>query len=454
MESRVSVLRTSILAAGCEVFEPGTDGYDESVALWNGAVEHKPALIARCRTINDVQASLALAQAQGYEISVRGGGHDWVGRALRQGGLVIDISGMQEVAIDVAAKEATVAAGATATRVCAAAEPYGLAAVTGNTGAVSLVGLLLGGGYGPLTSRYGLALDSLLEAKIVLADGRVLDANASQNADLFWAIRGGGGNFGIVTSVRVRLHEMASVLSGVILFPWEDARSVLRGYNELMSSAPDELSVAAALATGPDGKPIVILAPTWSGDPEEGQRVIARIQGLGTPLVTRIGPMTCGEVLNSFDAQVVNGRHYAVQTRWLQEISEDALSIFIESYGQRTSRFSMVAFGHFHGAGTRVAADATAFGLRRAHFLAIIYSTWESSMDGDPQTHRQWGLDMSSKLASSSLPGGYANLLGPYAHEQIVAAYGDNAARLIEIKRRFDPGNVFSSAIPLPHLST
>jgi FAD/FMN-containing dehydrogenase len=446
------MLRKSILATGCEVFEPGTDGYARSIGIWNGAVEHRPALIARCLTVNDVQSSLAIAQAQGLEISVRGGGHDWAGRALRDGGLVIDISGMQEVSIDFHAREATVAAGATASQVCAAIASSGLAAVTGNTGAVSLVGLLLGGGYGPLTTRYGLALDSLLEAKTVLADGSIVNASASQNADLFWAIRGGGGNFGVVTSVRVRLHEIGLLLSGVIHFPWEDARSVLRGYNEIMSSAPDELSVAAALATGPDGKPVVVLVPTWSGEQGEGQRIIAHLQSLGTPLMTRVGPMTCSEMLSTFDAQVVNGRHYSVQTRWLQEISQDAISTLIESYGQRTSRFSMVALGHFHGAGTRVAADATAFGLRREHFLAMIYSTWETSTDGDPHTHRQWALDLSSRLASFSLPGGYANVLAPDAHEQIMAAYGDNAARLIELKRQFDPRNAFSSAIPLPDL--
>lgn len=450
------MLRESILATGCEVFEPGTDGYARSIGIWNGAVEHKPALIARCLTVNDVQSSLAIAQAQGLEISVRGGGHDWAGRALRDGGLVIDLSGLQEVSIDFDAKEATVAAGATASQVSAAIGSSGLAAVTGNTGAVSLVGLLLGGGYGPLTTRYGLALDSLLEARIVLADGRIVNANALENADLFWAIRGGGGNFGVVPSVRVRLHKVGLLLSGVILFPWEDARAVLRGYNEIMSSAPDELSAAAVLATGPEGKPVVILVPTWSGDQGEGQRLIARLQSLGTPLMTRVVPMTYSEMLSTFDAQVVNGRHYFVQTRWLREISQDAISTLIESYGQRTSPFSIVVFGHFHGAGTRVAADATAFGLRREHFLTLTYSAWEStretSTDGDPERHRQWALDLSSRLAPFSLPGGYANVLGRDALEQIMAAYGENAARLMELKRKFDPNNVFSSAIPLPNL--
>jgi hypothetical protein len=357
---------------------------------------------------------------------------------------------MQEVSVNAQAKEAKVGAGPTASDVCAAVSRYGLIAVTGNTGAVSLVGLLLGGGYGPIQPKYGLAADNLLEAELVLANGQIVRANTSQHPDLFWAIRGGGGNFGIVTSVRIRLHELSSVLSGVIVYPWRDAVPVLKAYGEVMSSAPDELAVAAVLSTGPEGDPVVVLAPTWSGELEAGRQEVSRLQALGTPLTSQAGPEMYGEMLRNLDAQIVNFRHYFAETRRLETLGDEPIHTLVESYAKRTSPFSMVMLSHFHGMGTRIASDASAFSMRRDHFVVLIYATWESASKNESIRHRQWATHLSASLAPFSLPGGYANVLAPEAHEQISEAYGTNATKLISLTQKLDPSNVFSSAIRLP----
>jgi FAD/FMN-containing dehydrogenase len=428
----------------------GEEAYSRVRQIWNGAVDHQPVLFALCETVEDIQAAVCIGRAHHLPLSVRGGGHDWAGRALRHGGLVIDLSGMRHVEVDAAVKIATVAGGATGTDVIAAATPHGLAAVTGNVGAVGMAGFLLAGGYGPLTTRFGLAVDNLLGAELVLPDGRLVWADASQNEDLFWALRGGGGNFGVVTSMRIRLHPVGKLLAGVILFPWSEARSVLRGHAEILSSAPDELSVLAGELTGPDGSPVLFLGPIWTGEMAQGEQYIARLESLGTPIVSQVAPMSLADLLGLYDAQVVNGRHYALQTLWLADLTPDIISAVVAAGAARTSPLSIIALHHFHGVGTRVAPDATAFAMRRKHFMVEVIASWEPRARAEGAVHRQWMSDLSEALAPLALPGGYANFLAPDAHEQIGGAYGRNARRLCDLKRKFDPDNVFSSAIPLP----
>jgi hypothetical protein len=451
--SRSTELREHILAAGCrgEAFAKGSEGYKGACRIWNGAVKHEPALVVRCTSVSDVQGVVKAAKAYGFPISVKGGGHDWCGRGIADGAVVIDLSGMRGGAMDPSRKELTFSGGALGSDAIVLAEAAGLTLVTGYSGAVGMAGLLLGGGYGPLTTRLGLAADSLLEAEVVLEDGRLVTANETDNADLFWALRGGGGNFGVVTSMRVRAHALPTIVSGLIMFPWADAATVLRGYADMMLTAPDELSVAAVLSVGPGGAPMVALAPTWTGDPEPLQPFLARLQSLGTSLMTRVGPMTVGAMLSGYDdVQVVNGRHNLVQTRWFNTLGDDAISTLIKAFEARTSRFSSVVLHHFHGAGSRVTPDATAFGTRTGHFTALIYSTWEQDDEVRPELHRAWGEDLNSQLAPVALPGGYANLLSAHSLEQIEAAYGGNARRLREVKLKYDSTNTFSSAIPLP----
>jgi len=434
---------------GQRVVVTGEDCYDDVRQIWNGAIDHQPALFARCESVEDVQAAVQIARRYDFPLSVRGGGHDWAGRALRHGGLVIDLSRMRQVSVDATGQVATVAGGAIASDVSAAATPYGLTAVTGHVGAVGMAGFLLAGGYGPLTTRFGLAVDNLLGAEIVLADGRRVWASSSHNEDLFWALRGGGGNLGVVTSMGIRLHPVTETLAGLIIFPWAEADIVLRGHAAIMSSAPDELSVLAGVLTGADGNPVLFLGPIWTGRRAEGEEYIARLEGLGKPLLSQISPMSLAQLLGIYDAQVVNGRHHALRTRWLADLTPDIISAVVAAGASRTSPFSIIALHHFHGVGTQIAPDATAFCMRRNHYMIEIIAAWEPTSVVEAELHRQWMSDLSRALAPHALPGGYANFLAPDAHDQIAHAYGSNALRLRELKRRFDPDNVFSSATSL-----
>jgi FAD/FMN-containing dehydrogenase len=431
---------------------PGDDAYASARSIWNGAVDHRPAILAMCETAGDVEAAVRIAQAHRLPLSVRGGGHDWAGRALRHDGLVVDLSQMRQVTVNARARIATVAGGARACDVVAAAARHGLTAVTGNCSGVGMAGLTLGGGYGPLSPRFGLALDNLLGAEVVLANGRRVTADVLTNADLFWALRGGGGNFGVVTSMRVRLHPIRELLAGLILFPWSQAETVLLRYARTAATAPDELAVTAGVLSGPDCVPVLLLAPTWSGEAAQGEQIIDDLKNLGTPIMAQVGPMTCVDHLNMFDAEVVNGRHYALQTRWLPELTPEIIASLVAAGSKRTSRFAMIALHHFHGVPTRIAVNSAAFGIRREHFLVEAIAAWEPGDEHNGAVHREWARRLSRVLAPAALPGGYANLLGPDEHDQIAQAYGGNLDQLRELKRRYDPHNVFR-AIPLPMLA-
>ncbi|HUN48757.1 MAG TPA: FAD-binding oxidoreductase [Stellaceae bacterium] len=432
------------------ILRAGEDGYSRARKIWNGAIDHYPALFALCETVEDVQAAIGAARRHGLALSVRGGGYDWAGRALCHGGMVIDLSAMRSVTIDPAAGIATVAGGATGSDLAAAAAPHGLAAVTGTIGGIGIAGLTLGGGYGPLSGRCGLALDNLLEAEMVLADGGRTTADATENADLFWALRGGGGNFGVVASMRVRLHAPGTVLAGLITFPWPEAEAVLRGYAEIMATAPDELTVQAGMLPGVDGEPMVYLAPAWSGEPAGGQRFMAALQRLGSPAVSQIGFMSIAELLGRFDAHLAGGRNYAIRTRSLPALTPRAVSAFVAAGKCRTSPHSAITIDCLRGAATRVRPDATAFGLREPHFMVGIVAAWEPAIGDGGAAHRQWARALSDRLASDALAGSHASMLGPDDQQQTAFAYGGNAARLQYLKRRFDPDGIFASAIALP----
>jgi FAD/FMN-containing dehydrogenase len=428
----------------------GDDDYAQTRQIWNGAVEHQPALIAVCETPSDVQAAVRTARQHDLPISVRGGGHDWAGRALRHNGLVIDMSHMRRVDVDPLASVATIEGGTTGIDVTSVTVPYGLVAATGNCGAVGMVGLTTGGGYGPLTPRYGLALDDLLAAEVVLPDGKIVHCDERENPDLFWAIRGAGGNFGVITSMRVRLHTIRQVLAGVMLFPWSQAESVLGGYAESIAHAPDELSISTGVLPGSDGSPMAFLAPMWSGEAIQGEKWIVRLRQLGVPVMDRIGTITYLDWLGMFAAAAPVGRHYSAKNRSLVQVTPAVISALVAGGQRRSSPFSGIIVHDFRGAATRVPLAATAFGLRKEHFLVEIIAAWEPTAEDDGENHREWARSLSENLAPYALPGGYPNMLGPNDHEQTADAYGANAARLQQLKRRFDPDGVFSSAISLP----
>jgi FAD/FMN-containing dehydrogenase len=423
----------------------GDDTYAQMRTIWNGAVAHEPALFACCATADDVQAAVRAARTNGLELSVRGGGHDWAGRALRHDGLVIDLRLMRHVEIDPEERIAIVGGGATAEDLIAAAAPHGLVAVTGTVGAVGVAGLALGGGYGPLIGRYGLAQDNLLAAEVVLANGRKVTTSAAENEDLFWALRGGGGNFGVVTSMKIRLHPLDKITSGVVLYPRSEAETVLRRYAEFSKSADDELSVVSGIFPGPNGDPVVLFAPAWCGELNKGAQVLDALQRLGNPIHAQIGPMTYQAMLSMFDAHVINGRHYAAQTRWLEELTPAAIDALIDSGDNRTSPLSVISMHHFHGQATKVGTDETAFGLRREHYLVEIVAAWEPGGQDDGALHREWAHSLATALTPTALPGGYSNMLGPDEGERLASGYGDNGTRLRAVKEKYDPAGVFTA---------
>jgi len=388
-----------------EVVQRDHHAYARTRQIWNGAVEHQPALFAVCETPGDVQAAVRCAREYSLPLSVRGGGHDWAGRALRHDGLVIDLSHMRRVDVDSKTAVATIQGGTKAEDLISAAAPHDLVAATGNCGTVGMVGLTVGGGYGPLTPRCGLALDNLLGADLVLADGRLVNCDSDENPDLFWALRGGGGNFGVVTSMRVRLHPVREMLAGMILFPWSEAESIFSGYTSVVAEAPNELGGLSGVVTWPDGGPMVFLAPMWSGERNQGEAVIAELRRLGTPVFEQLGPMAYGDLINMFAAHSVSGRHYAIQTRSLRELSAEIVRSLIAAGETKTSAYSAIILHHFRGAATRVPVKETSFGLRAEHFMAEIIAAWEPSADDDGSIHREWARTVSENLALHALPG-------------------------------------------------
>jgi FAD/FMN-containing dehydrogenase len=422
--------------------------YETARRLWNGAVDRRPAVIARCEDVRDAVAAVLTARNNDLPLSVRGGGHDWAGRALRESGLVLDLSGMRGVTVDPATGTAEVQGGARTGELVAAAHAYGLAPVAGTVNAVGLTGLTLAGGYGLLNGRHGLALDNLLRAEVVLADGRQVTASAVDNPDLYWAIRGGGGNFGVVTSARYRVHPLRTLRSGLLLFPISEAVDVLRGYRDLIATAPDELTVMTGFFGGPDGAPLLFLLPAWVGDQSGGARMAERLERLGRPISAQFGQTTLRDVLDQFDGSVVDGRSVDVQTRWLPGLTEDTIGLLVGAASRMTSPYSSMFVHHFHGASTRVPATDTAFALRREHLLVEIIAAWVPS--GIDNAHRHWARSLSDSLAPYALPGGYPNLLGPDEPDRVRLAYDANLPRLLELKRRYDPDRVFSAVPTLP----
>jgi FAD/FMN-containing dehydrogenase len=310
-----------------------------------------------------------------------------------------------------------------------------------------MAGLTLGGGYGPFSGAYGLAADNLLGAEVVLADGRRVTTGPDAEPDLFWALRGGGGNFGVVTSMRVRLHPARDLLAGLIIYDWNEAGEVLRRYAAFAATAPDEFGSYAAMLPGPDGKPMVLVVALWNGDRRRGERVMHDVRAFGALQSAQVGPANYADLHAQFDAGVPDDDHWEIRTRSLPALTDGAIDAMIAAKARAPQCW--VGLHHFHGAATRVAPDSAAFGLRREHFMVEIIAHVQPDGD-DGASHRRWAQDLRQSLAPFALPGGYANFLVADDREQVAEAYGGNAARLRAIKRRFDPDGVFASAIPLP----
>lgn len=431
------------------ILKPGDSSFPEAVRVWNGAVDAIPAMIVRCGSESDVQQAVRAAREAGVPISVRGGGHDWAGRSTGpSGGLVLDLSGMRKVAVDVDSGTATVGGGATAADVIDAGSSYGLVTTTGTSAHVGVAGFAMGGGYGPGAAKYGLGLDNVISAQVVLADGRLVRADAASEPELLWAIKGGGGNFGVVTSLTMRMHPLETALAGFLIFGPHEAAQVWRGIEEIVASAPDDLLVDTAFITSPDGDPAILVSPAWLGEHAVGEPYIEQLRNLGTVFASQIGPVPWSALIGFVDTIAPAGRHYHLRTRNIAGFSDDVVPVLIEAGTERTSPFSTIALHSFRGAATRVAPDGTAFSLRAPHYMAEIIGAWEPG-DSRADDHRRWVEHTADALSEHALPGGYVNLLGPDETDRAAHTFGDNTARLLAAKATYDPDNTFN-AVPLP----
>jgi FAD/FMN-containing dehydrogenase len=431
-----------------QIYLPDSEGYAAATQTWAKPPDGmRPRAAIHCRSAEDVRAAVLAARESGLPLSVRCGGHDWAGRALCDG-VVIDLGGMRGVE-PVGHGRIKIAGGALASDVTAVTDPLGGAVAAGSVGCVGMAGLMLGGGYGPLIGHCGLALDNLLSAEIVLADGRIVTANAGDDADLFWALRGGGGNFGVVTAMEHRLHDIASIETGVLVYPFAEATTVLSGVSDLAAAAPDAFSVQIVLAADPAGTIMVLVIPTWCGDPAQGETWLAPFSQLGTLLAGRTERQSHGAALTMFDSQIINGRRTYMDTCWLPALDRDSIDVMIAAMESAVSPGCMLVTHEFKGAASRIAADATAFGLRRDHVMIEVIAAFDDRRDpSEDLRHRSWAR-RTRDMFVTALPGGYPNILGRDDPRR-ADSYGPNGARLLCIKTLYDPENVFASAIPLP----
>jgi len=429
---------------------PGDDRYTAATAIWAKPVGPMPRAVAHCRTVEDVRSTIRAARDGDLPLSVRGGGHDWAGRALCDG-IVIDLTAMNDVTLSPDYRSAQIAGGARASDVFAVTDARGLALVTGSCSSVGIMGLTLGGGYGSLIARFGLALDNLLAAEVVLADGRIVTAKRGSEDELFWSLRGGGGSFGVVTAMQHRTHYLPSVRSGMLLFPFAEARAVLEGCIDIMASAPEELTAQLGLVGGPDGAPVVMVVPTWCGLPEQGEARLAPFLGLGTLVANTLMATAYGPSLAVFDPFLAIGQRVLMETCWLPKLDSQSIDIFIRTMAAAASPGCAIITHEFRGAASRVPAAATAFGLRRDHVLVeILASFTDRAEPRDEHWHQRWVQATLRAFDAIALPGGYPNFLPTGEVKRAAKSYGGNAERLIKAKRHYDPDNIFRSAISLP----
>jgi FAD/FMN-containing dehydrogenase len=418
---------------------PGDEEYHRARRIWNGMIDRQPALIVRCADAADVITAINFAQAEHLPVSVRGGGHGVGGFAVCDQGLMIDLSHMKGLRVDPVKSTARAEAGLTLGEFTQGTQAFGLATTTGIVSTTGLSGLTLGGGIGWLMGRYGLTVDNLRSVGVVTAEGKQLTASATQEPDLFWAVRGGGGNFGIVTSFEFRLHPIGPVLAGMVMHPLDRAREVLRFYREYTSTTPDELTAYAALVTTPDGHPAVGIALCYCGSLDEGERVVEPLRTFGPPLVDLIHPMSYLEAISMMDAASPAGNHYYIKTCTLKELSDEVIGTIAEYGAARTSPWSVVLIEHLHGAASRVAATETAFAQREESYIVGIFASWT---EGEASTHTAWAGSFWRALQPLAT-GAYVNYLGQEGEERVRAAYGGNYQRLVALKNRYDPSNFF-----------
>jgi FAD/FMN-containing dehydrogenase len=424
-----------------ELIRPEDDGYDAARAVFNGMIDRHPALIARAAGVADVIQGVNFARTHDLPLSVRGGGHSVAGNAVCDGGVMLDLSPMKGMRVDPVRQTAEAQAGLTLGEFDLETQEFGLATPLGVVSMTGIAGLTLGSGLGWLNGKYGLACDNLISADVVTADGRMLTASEEVNEDLFWGIRGGSGNFGVVTSFEYQLHPVGPVLGGGLVYPMTKAREVLRFYHEFASTCPDELSTVASLGIAPDGNPVVSISVCYCGPIETGEQVLRPLHTLGSPLEDSIQPMAYRTLQSAPDAGFPFGRQHYWKSSYLKHLSDEAIEVMVRFVAEMPSPTTGVGFQQMHGAASRVDPAATAFPHRDEHYDLIILSQWTDPTDSAKNI--EWTRAFFDAMQPFFERGVYVNNLGEEGEDRVKAAYGANYDRLLSLKNKYDPTNHF-----------
>jgi len=424
-----------------EVFEPTDAGYKQASQIWNASVSKRPKLIARCSGVADVIAAVTFARGNNLLTAIRGGGHNVGGRALCDDGLVIDLSRMRSVFVDPVSRRVRIQGGATLGDIDRETHVFGLAVPCGIVPKTGIGGLTLGGGVGWLIRKYGMSIDNLLSAEIVTADGKVLAASASQNEDLFWALRGGGGNFGVVTSFEFQAHPVSTVLGGLLIYPRDKAVEVLRNFRDFMASAPDELTAYAALLHGPDGSPLTAIIACYCGSISDGERILQPLRKFGSPVLDGIQAMPFPVMQSLLAPSFPDGNHNYWKSTLQRELPDAAIWAIVDHANKLNSPLSVSVFEYYGGAAGRVARDATAFPHRDLPWDILFLAQWTDP--AQTNLHRDWARSGEEMLRPYSQNAHLLSALDVEAEDVIKTAFGANLARLAAIKKKYDPTNFF-----------
>jgi FAD/FMN-containing dehydrogenase len=448
-EERVAAFRDRLHGS---VLQPGDGGYDEARTVFNAMIDKYPSYVAKCTGAADVMAAVEFARDTGIPLSVKGGGHNFAGTAVVDDGLVIDCSPMDSVRVDPDARRAWVGPGATWADVDHETQAFGLATTGGIVSDTGVAGLTLGGGQGYLARKHGLTVDNLVGADVVTADGELVHASASENEDLFWALRGGGGNFGVVTSFEFDLHPVGpEVLGGPVFHPYADAREALEFYREFTADAPDDLACYGLFARVPpeepfpeayQGEPAFAFAVCYAGPVDAGEEVLAPLRAFGDPIVDAVQPMPYAALQSAFDDGSPEGHRWYSKAHYLRDIPDGAIDAMLEYTDPFPGPLTQVALEPLGGAMGRIDADATAFAHRDARYSFGIWPGW-----ADPDRDEEliaWAREFHEAMAPYA-DGVYANYLDRDEGDRVETAYGDNYDRLAEVKAEWDPGNLFDS---------
>ncbi|WP_129112661.1 FAD-binding oxidoreductase [Halegenticoccus tardaugens] len=433
-----------------DLLRPDDVGYDEARSVWNGMIDRRPAVVARCAGVADVIEAVNVARENDLLVAVRGGGHNVAGSAVCDDGLVIDLSSMRSVRVDPSRRTARVEPGATLAEFDHETQAFGLATPVGFNSTTGIAGLTLGGGFGWLSRKYGMTVDNLASADVVTADGELVRASEEENRDLLWGIRGGGGNFGIVTSFEFRLHDVGpEILSGLIVHPHDDAADVLRFVREFNAGVPDDLVVWFVLRKAPPlpflpedvhGTDVLVLAAFYAGDPVAGEARMEPLREFGDPIADVIGPHRYVEWQQAFDPLLEPGARNYWKSHNFADLTDEAIDTAVEYAARLPSPQTELAFARLGGAVTRVPADATAYPHRDAEYVMNVHTRWEDPARDDECV--TWAREFYDAMAPYALAGTYVNFISEGEDDES-SAYGDNYERLTELKREYDPTNLF-----------